>query len=222
MDFDNIDCLLLVKTLNIKYEKKKSHYFFLKILGILFFIWFSGFIIFIIDALTFSPVPPLTDGIVVLAGGVGRINIGIKFLKENCSQYLLISGVGATTTLQDLKKTVSNFTAISCQDHILLGHNATSTMGNAIETAAWVHNYQLQSLTVITSNYHMRRAILELSNLLNNVPLYPYSIKTIRKKNFLKPSSIRLLFIEYNKLIMAYTGLIHTMKPKQDLIDIKH
>ncbi|MCT6895977.1 MAG: YdcF family protein [Commensalibacter sp.] len=172
--------------------------------------------------LSFSFIPPLTDGIVVLTGGTGRIHTAIRFLEKDCSQYLLISGVGATTTLQDLKNSITNFPAISCQDHILLGHNATSTMGNAIETAAWVHYYRLQSLTVITSNYHMRRAILELRNLLYDIPLYPFSINTINKDNILKISSIRLLFIEYNKLLMAYTGLIHTTKPKHDLINIKH
>lgn len=203
-------------------KKKISQNFLIKIIGIVIFLWLSGFVVFIYDVLSFSSIPPLTDGIVVLTGGTGRIHTAIRFLEKDCSQYLLISGVGATTTLQDLKNSITNFPAISCQDHILLGHNATSTMGNAIETAAWVHYYHLQSLTVITSNYHMRRAILELRNLLYDIPLYPFSINTINKDNVLKISSIRLLFIEYNKLLMAYTGLIHTTKPKHDLINIKH
>ncbi len=199
------------------------HHFLLTIILTLLFIWLSGFFVFIYDVIHFTSVPPLTDGIVVLTGGVGRINTAIKLLEKDCSQYLLISGVGFNTTLQDLQKiNTDSYSPLSCQNHILLGHNATSTMGNAIETAAWVHNYQLQSLTVITSNYHIRRAILELRTLLSNTFLYPYAINTINMNNLFQFSSFRLLFIEYNKLLLAYSGLIHTTKPKQDLINLKH
>lgn len=199
-----------------------SHHFFLKVISFFILLWLSGFIIFIFDSLTFSSKPPLTDGIVVLTGGAGRIDSAIKMFERDCSHYLLISGVGSNTTLEDLEKKLANFPSPSCLDHITLGHNATSTMGNAIETAAWVHNYHLQSLTVITSNYHIRRGILELQNLLYTIPLYPYAIKAITWDNLFKLSSGRLLFIEYNKLLMAYTGLIHTTHPKQDLLNLKH
>lgn len=94
-------------------KKKISQNFLIKIIGIIIFLWLSGFVVFIYDLLSFSSIPPLTDGIVVLTGGTGRIHTAIRFLEKDCSQYLLISGVGATTTLQDLKNSITNFPAIN-------------------------------------------------------------------------------------------------------------
>lgn len=225
MAYHHRDRTLLVKThvINIQTMSKKNlPSLFPKIILSLTLLWLGGFVLFIIDVLTAFPPPPLTDGIVVLTGGAKRIDEAIRLFKRDCSQYLLISGVGSRTTLRDLQKERADFPSPSCQNHISLGHNATSTMGNAIEAAAWVHTYHLESLTIITSNYHIRRGILEFQNLLSDTQLYPYAIPSITIHNLFKLSSGRLLFIEYNKLLMAYSGLIHTTRPKQDLINLNH
>lgn len=196
-----------------------KRHIFLSFLCGLIIIWLGGFALFIIDMMSFSPAVQETDGIVVLTGGAGRINTAVQLMKKNCDQKMLISGVGTDVTFTEIQKTLTLSIPETCRHHITLGHNATSTMGNAIETAAWAHYYQLHSLTLITSNYHMRRALLELHNLLENVTIYPYITNQTSFRNLFRLSSGRLLFIEYNKFIMAYVGLIHTTHSKKDLIN---
>ena len=43
-----------------------------------------------------------------------------------------------------------------------LDYSAINTEGNAIETKRWAHRRGIRSLIVVTSNYHMPRAMAEL------------------------------------------------------------
>jgi len=45
-----------------------------------------------------------------------------------------------------------------------LDYTAVNTIGNAVETRRWALNHGFHSLVVVTSNYHMPRAMLELSH----------------------------------------------------------
>ncbi|OUI78290.1 hypothetical protein HK18_09635 [Commensalibacter intestini] len=184
----------------------------------IFLAWGGGFVLFVIDTLTYYPPTPTAQGIVVLTGGAKRIDTAIQLLQSNHGKYLLISGVQPTTTLQDIERVSSIKLTQSNRNHITLGHNATSTMGNAVETAAWVHYHHLDSLIVVTSSYHIRRAIVEIQSLLDNVDIYPYVSRSDKQETLSHLHSIRLLFLEYNKFIAAYTGLIHTTRPKEDLL----
>ncbi|MDI2112348.1 YdcF family protein [Commensalibacter nepenthis] len=187
------------------------------IVGI-FLVWGFGFIVFVIDTLTYNPSIPNAQGIVVLTGGAKRIENAIKLLQSNHGKYLLISGVPPTTHLDDIERILPFSLTQHDRDHITLGHNATSTMGNAIETAAWAHYYHLDSLIIVTSSYHIRRAIVEMQSLLENVKLYPYVARNDKKETLSHLHSMRLLFLEYNKFLAAYTGLIHTTRPKEDFL----
>lgn len=187
---------------------------------ILLLLWLLGFVTFVIDTMVPFPLPPQAEGIVVLTGGAGRLDTAANLLEANYGKYLLISGVGKETTLKDLEVNLSHKIDPRYNDYITLGHNATSTMGNAIETSAWVHYYKLQTLIIVTSSYHIRRAILELQPMLQDTQLYPYVVKPTDPKNLLQLASMRLLFIEYNKFLMAYLGLIHTIHPKEDLLKL--
>ena len=44
-----------------------------------------------------------------------------------------------------------------------LDHSAINTIGNAVETRRWVMARGFQSLIVVTSNFHMPRALAELA-----------------------------------------------------------
>lgn len=196
----------------------KSKWIFLWGILSVFLMWGGGFVLFVIDTLTYYPPTPTAQGIVVLTGGAKRIDTAIHLLQANHAKYLLISGVQPTTTLQDIERVLPVTLTQSNRDHITLGHNATSTMGNAVETAAWVHYHHLDSLIVVTSSYHIRRAIVEIQSLLDNVDIYPYVSRSDRQETLSHLHSIRLLFLEYNKFLAAYTGLIHTTRPKEDLL----
>ena len=49
-------------------------------------------------------------------------------------------------------------------------------MGNAAETAAWARSHGYEHLIVVTSDYHMPRALLELQAAMPDVRLSAYGV----------------------------------------------
>jgi uncharacterized SAM-binding protein YcdF (DUF218 family) len=89
---------------------------------------------------------------------------------------MLITGVNRATRSSVLAKMlpVSRDVFDCCVD---LGYQAMDTAGNAAETRDWAHAHNItQSLIVVTSNYHMPRALAEISVALPDVALVPYPV----------------------------------------------
>ena len=57
-----------------------------------------------------------------------------------------------------------------------LDHSAVNTRSNAAETRRWVQERGFRSLIVVTSNYHMPRAIVEMSHAMPDVELIPFAV----------------------------------------------
>jgi uncharacterized SAM-binding protein YcdF (DUF218 family) len=107
-----------------------------------------------------------TDGVVVLTGGKGRLARGIDVLQQGWSRHLLVSGVDRT--VQPGEFLAANHVPralLNCC--IELGKQATNTVSNAGETADWIRRNHYRSVRLITTDWHMRRARLELSDALN-------------------------------------------------------
>lgn len=146
------------------------------------------------------------DGIVVLTGGAERINDAAQLLASGRGQRLLITGVHPDTTLEEIGRNVSvaRDRLACCAD---IGRSALNTRGNAIETAEWARERGFHSLIVVTSSWHMPRALVELARALPNVELVPYPVVTDRMRAapwWSSPSTSRLLFVEYLKFLLAY------------------
>ena len=75
-----------------------------------------------------------------------------------------------------------------------LGFAALDTRGNARVTAEWVAQRKVRSLRLVTSDWHMRRAALELENAL------PEGTTVVRDAVRTEPS-LWILFLEYHKLL---------------------
>jgi uncharacterized SAM-binding protein YcdF (DUF218 family) len=101
-----------------------------------------------------------TDAIVVLTGGEGRIKQAYALLQKGLSTRMLITGAGETTKEALLKKHLGEVPP-DVAARIQLGYRAEDTKGNAKETAAWFNSQNLKSMRLVTSNYHMRRALLQ-------------------------------------------------------------
>ncbi|MEM1193016.1 MAG: YdcF family protein [Pseudomonadota bacterium] len=104
-------------------------------------------------------------GIAVLTGGGGlRIADGMAIFASGTGDRLLISGVHEAITAADLKKfwpgASARFTC--CVD---LGRAAKSTRGNALEIARWARKHRFAVLVIVTSDYHLPRAMHELKQL---------------------------------------------------------
>src|SRR5271170_491899 len=145
------------------------------------------------------------DGIVALTGGAARLDDAVDLLASGSGRRLLISGVAPTTNAADLMRRVPDHQRWfdCCID---LDYGAINTIGNAIETRRWALDHGFRSLVVVTSSYHMPRAMLELSHQLPGVTLIPYPVVTQQRRGepwWSHPASAKLLVLEYFKYILA-------------------
>ncbi len=165
-----------------------------------------GFLAFL-DGLAVTEAAPdrRSDGIVVLTGASARINDALALLASGHGQRLLISGVNPQTRGREIASLVPEHAGwFSCC--VDLDRSALNTVGNAIETRRWVRERRFASLIVVTSNFHMPRAMAELRHQLPDVTLVPYAVISERVRVdswWTRPSSARLLFSEYLKYIAA-------------------
>jgi uncharacterized SAM-binding protein YcdF (DUF218 family) len=144
------------------------------------------------------------DGIVVLTGGSSRVVDAMELLAEGRGRRLLITGVHRATTSAEIARLNSSYERLMrcCVD---LDHSAVNTVGNAVETRRWAQRRQIRSLIVVTSNYHMPRAMAELARQLPDVALIAYPVVTekVRTDRWWSPPTARLLLFEYLKFIVA-------------------
>lgn len=165
-----------------------------------------GFIVFANSVDREHSVPRRSaDGIAVLTGGVARIDEAMKLLAEGKAKRVLITGVNRTTTTEELKELASQgdqyFTC--CVD---IDKEARNTIDNATETSEWVALHHYGSIIVVTSNYHMPRALAELARAMPGVVLIPYSVvdnNVHLNRWWTYPGTTKLLLSEYLKYLPA-------------------
>lgn len=140
-----------------------------------------------------------TDGIVVLTGARGRIDRGVALLQQGQARRMLVSGVPIGVTPADLAR-VNRAPRRLFRCCIDLGDAAVDTRSNAEETAQWVRARRYRSVRLITSDWHMARARMELANALDDeVAIVSDGVKSNARW--------RLLLTEYNKLILRRFAL---------------
>jgi len=153
--------------------------------------------------------PRAADGIAVLTGGAARIDEAMKLLTQQKAKRLLITGVNRTTSTEELKQLASQGDQLfsCCVD---IDKEARNTIDNATETSQWVARNHYTSVIVVTSNYHMPRALAELARVMPGVTLIPYSVvdnNVHLDRWWTFPGTTRLLISEYLKYLPALARL---------------
>lgn len=155
----------------------------------------------------------VTDAIVVLTGGSGRVHQGLELLARKRARKLFVSGVYRGVDVEELLR-VSRQSPQDLACCITLGYQADNTRGNAAETAAWMHAEGLNSLRLVTAAYHMPRSLLEFRRAMPDIEIVPHPVfpKTFKWRDWWRwPGSTSLIAREYMKYLVALTrGVIGT------------
>ncbi len=144
-------------------------------------IWAAGLLAFAerVERSTPAPSPPSADGVVALtgAGSNERIGAAMELLAEGKARRMLVSGVSREASREDIR-VVSRAARRLYDCCVDLGFDAANTLGNARETQEWSRAMRYDSLIVVTADYHMPRAMLELRGAMPGKRLTPYPVTT--------------------------------------------
>jgi uncharacterized SAM-binding protein YcdF (DUF218 family) len=125
--------------------------------------------------------PAQADAVTALTGGAdARIAEGVQ-LAEQLGAPLLISGVHIDTTAADIAQIAGvDEGRITCC--VTLGRAAATTKGNGAEVADWARRQRVTSIIVVTSEYHMDRALMELRRAMPEGEFTPHAVATLSSR----------------------------------------
>lgn len=152
----------------------------LAVIAIVALVWLVGLFAFAerVRGLTPASEPARADAIVALTGpSAERVNAAIRLLEHGKGDRVLVSGVNRDVRRQELRALTPGSSKLfnCCVD---LGFEATDTLGNAQEIAAWARSRGYDSLIVVTSDYHMPRSLVEIRSAAPEIALTPYAVST--------------------------------------------
>ena len=153
------------------------------------------------------------SNVVILTGGSNRIRDGLKIINnfDNSaimSIKLLISGTGEGFTTSNVRKLLpkKQYIELFIKCCVKLDNKSQNTYSNAIETFKWAKKNNIRTFILITSNYHMPRAILEFKEKMPDFKIisHPITPKRLNIDNWmLSFETFSLVFIEYSKFLIA-------------------
>ena len=161
-----------------------------------------GFGLFLGEARQYRADPAVSaQGIVVLTGGRDRVASAVELLNAGRGERLLISGVHPESSPSDIAAATGASASLfeCCVD---TGMAAQNTIGNAQETAQWVSARGYAQVIVVTNDYHMPRALLELQSALPDTELIAYGV--VSELPYQSMMAARRWLNEYLKYIAVY------------------
>lgn len=168
-----------------------------RILALVVLIWTLGFVVFMLTL--GSPAgADKTDAIVVPTGGPGRVMRGLDLMKAGAAQRMLITGVAPDVRPVELAAEHDTDPALFAK--IDLGREAVDTRSNGEETAAWIAQNKFRTVRVVTSDWHMARALLEVRRAVGD------DVSVIGDGVPSEPG-LTMLVREYNKYLLRRAAL---------------
>jgi uncharacterized SAM-binding protein YcdF (DUF218 family) len=142
------------------------------------------------------------DGIVVLSGDPQRIREGVDLLEKGFGPRLFATGVDNGDEIARLRSLHESLFDC-CVD---VDPRAQDTVGDALAVARWVRQNGLTSIIVVTSNFHLPRALLELGRVLPDVRSIPYPVVAgmVDLKDWRSSAPFKVLASEYAKFLAVW------------------
>jgi uncharacterized SAM-binding protein YcdF (DUF218 family) len=168
------------------------------LLVLMLFILSVLFVDFVYKTFSLSQREVQTDAVVVLAGGRGRVEEGVKLYREGKGHLLFLIGVDPLVKKRDL------YTGAGA-DNVFLEKNSRNTLENAIYARDLIISHKVRTITLITSRYHMKRATLIFRNALpKDIAIYPHPVdsRNLKEDWWIHGGSFKLLFSEFYKYCM--------------------
>jgi len=157
--------------------------------------WLLGFALFAVTlGKPAKASAPATEAIVALTGGKGRIERAAGLLADQKGKRLLIAGADPSVRKEDLMRRLGGKPGLAacCVD---LGSESVDTRSNAEEAQRWLDRRGFSSLRLVTSDWHMRRALYEFRRTLGkDYTVVPDAVRTEPR--------LATLFAEYNKYLL--------------------
>lgn len=169
-----------------------------RLFSVLVILWCLGFAVFAVSL----PGPlegSTTDAVVVPTGGPGRIDRGLQVMRDRQAKRMLVTGVAPGVRPRDLAATYPRSGPLfrCCVD---LGGDAVDTRSNAEETARWMRGHRYRTVRLVTSDWHLPRARMELEAAMDgDAVILGDGVRTEPR--------LGTLFNEYNKLLLRRAAL---------------
>jgi len=145
-----------------------------------------------------TPDPPIeAEAVAALTGAADARIISAIQLADSLDIPLLISGVNVDATPADIAR-VANVDVAKIDCCVTLGKAAASTEGNGDEVADWARRNKVQHIIVVTSEYHMERALFELHRAMPEGHFIPHAVMTtkVRPADWYRDTSTAKTLIE--------------------------
>ena len=156
------------------------------------------FVDFVYKTFSLSQREVQTDAIVVLTGGRGRIEEGVKLYRAGKARKLFLIGVDPMVKKKELFQGEG-------AEGVYLEKVSRNTLENAIYARDLIAKHKVNSVKLITSRYHMKRSTILFRNALpKDVAIYPHPVDSsnLKEKWWSHRGSFKLLFSEFYKYCM--------------------
>jgi uncharacterized SAM-binding protein YcdF (DUF218 family) len=157
------------------------------------------FVDFVYKTFSYSTRDMNSDAIVVLAGGKGRVDEGVRLYRTGRGERLFLIGVDPAVRKADL---FVEKPGERSGEQVYLEKASRNTLENAIFAREMLLSHNVRSIMLLTSRYHMKRSLLIFRSILpKDIAIYPYpvSVKNGTDSWWSHGGSLRLLFSEFYK-----------------------
>jgi len=160
------------------------------------------FIDFTYKTFSYRQSPRKADAIVVLTGGKGRVEEGVRLYKEQRADYLIFVGVDPSVKKRDLYRPKNGDPS---SENVILEQSSRNTLENSLYGRDIIVRNGVHTVLLITSRYHLKRAsILFRNSLPKDIVIIPYPVDSgsLKESWWSHGGSFHLLFREFYKYCM--------------------